>query len=326
MIWRPGARFLPLIAALCLIQPRADAAGPRIGVLSPGTPESAASTLASLRQGLREHGYEEGSTIAIEYRFARGRFDRLPDLARELIALKVDVLVTQVTQASIAARENTKTIPIVMAGVSDPVASGLVASLSRPGGNVTGTSAMGSDTAAKWLELLKEAIPGSQRVAVLWNPANRAFQLQLLRQTEAAARSLGLQLQMFEARDVESIESALSSISKERFSGLNVLPDPTFGAQHRRIAALAAKAGLPTVSGSFGFADAGGLMAYGPSYPELARAAAAYVAKILRGAKPADLPIEQPTKFELVINVRTAKQLSLSIPPSLVLRADRVIE
>jgi putative ABC transport system substrate-binding protein len=240
--------------------------------------------------------------------------------------LRVNVLVTQVTQASIAAKDNTKTIPIVMSGVSDPVASGLVASLSRPGGNVTGTSAMGSETSAKWMELLKEAVPGARRVAVLWNPANRVFHLQLLRETEAAARLLGLQLRLFEARDLESIEKALATISKERFSGLNVLPDPTLVAHHPRIAALAEMARLPSVSGSFGYADAGGLMAYGPSYPELARAAGGYVAKILKGAKPAELPVEQPTTFELVINLKTAKQLGVTIPRSLQLRAARIIQ
>ena len=324
---RLAARILLLVVVLCSFQGQSEAASPLIGVLSPATPESAAPILAALRQGLREHGYIEGTNIAIEYRFAYGQFDRLPELARELIRLRVDVLVTVVTQASIAAKDNTKTIPIVMSGVSDPVGAGLVASLSRPGGNVTGTSGMGFVTAVKGLELLKEVAPGVRRVAVLWNPANRVFQLQLLRETEAAARSMGIQLQLLEARDLESIERVFGTISKERVSGLSVLPDPTFVAYQSRIAALAEKARLPSVSGSFiGYADAGGLMDYGPSYPELARRAAGYVAKILNGAKPADLPVEQATKFELVINLKTAKQLGLTIPQSLLLRADRIIE
>jgi len=282
--------------------------------------------LAGLREGLQEQGFADGVNIAIEARFAHGRFERLPDLARELIAAPVEVLVTVVTQATIAARDNTRLIPIVMLGVSDPVATGLVASLARPGGNVTGTSAMNAETAGKWLELLREAVPGARRIAVLWNPANRVFQAQLIHQTETAARSLGLQLQLFEASDLESIEKAFAAITKERFAGLNVLTDPTFIAHAERIAALAEQARLPSVGGNVAFAEVGGLMAYGPSYPELARIAGGYVARILKGADPASLPVQRPTKFELVINMRTAKRLGMSMPSSLLLRADRTIE
>ncbi len=309
--------LLLAVVVLCSAAGQSNAAGPRIGFLSPGTPESSAVVLAGLRQGLREHGYVEGTNITIESRFANNQFDRLPDLARELIGLPVDVLVTFVTQATIAARDNTKTIPIVMIGVSDPVASGLVAGLSRPGGNVTGTSGMFSEAAGKRLQLLKEAIPGVRRVAVLWNPANRVFQMQMIQETEAAARPLGVELRMFEARDSESIERAFAAISKERVSGLNVLPDPTLAAHGARIAALAAKARLPSVSANSLYAEAGGLMTYGPSFHEMARGAGSYVAKILKGAKPAELPIEQPTKFELVINMKTAKQIGVTIPQSL---------
>jgi ABC-type uncharacterized transport system substrate-binding protein len=305
---------------------QSDAASPRIGLLSPGTPESAGPMLAGLRQGLREHGYVEGTNIAIESRFANDQFDRLPDLARELIGLPVDVLVTFVTQASIAARDNTKTIPIVMVGVSDPIASGLISTLARPGGNVTGTSGMFSEAAGKRLQLLKELIPAIQRVAVLWNPANRVFQMQMIQETEAAARPLGIKLRMFEARDSESIERAFAAISKERVSGLNVLPDPTLAGHGARIAALAAKARLASVSANSVYAEAGGLMTFGPSFPEMARSAGGYVAKILKGANPAQLPVERPTKFELVINMKTAKQIGMTIPQSLLLRADRVIE
>jgi putative ABC transport system substrate-binding protein len=307
---------------------QSQATVPRIGFLSAITPDSAVTLnqLAGFRQGLREHGYVEGTNIAIEYRFAHQRFERLPDLARELIGLRVDVLVTAVTQASVAAKDNTKTIPIVMAAVADPVGAGLVSSLARPGGNITGTSSMSVATAAKSLELLKEAVPGIRRVAVLWNPANRIFQMQVVRETEAAARSLGIQLQMYEAHDLPSIERAFETISKERVAGLNVLADPTLNTYAPRIAALAAKARVPSVSGIGLYAEAGGLMGYGANFYELYRSAAGYVTKILKGAKPADLAIEQPTKFELVINMKTAKQLGVSIPQSLLLRADRVIQ
>ena len=327
MIPRIASRILLIVViVLSSVHAESDAAGPRIGFLSPGTPESMGAILAGLRQGLREHGYVEGTNIAIESRFARDQFDRLPDLARELIGLPVDVLVTNVTQATIAAKDNTTTIPIVMVGVSDPVASKLVSSLSHPGGNVTGTSGMFAEAAGKRLELLNEAVPGMRRVGVLWNPSNRAFQTQMIRETEVAARQLGIQLQMFEATDLSSIERALATISRERISGLDVLPDPTFGAHATKIAAWVEKARIPAVSGSGNYADAGGLMSYAPSLSELARNAGGYVAKILKGAKPADLPIEQPTKFELVINMKTAKQLGITIPQSLLLRAGRVIQ
>lgn len=305
---------------------QSGAASARIGFLSSGTAQNAGPVLAGLRQGLREHGYVEGINIEIESRFANDQFDRLPDLARELIGLPVEVLVALVTQASIAARDNTKTIPIVMVGVSDPVASGLVSSLPRPGGNITGTSGMFSEAAGKRLQLMKELIPGVQRVAVLWNPANRVFQMQMIQESEAAARRLGIQLRMFEVRDSDSIERAFAAISKERVSGLNVLPDPTLAGHAARIAALAAKARLPSVSGNSVYAEAGGLMTFGPSFPELARNAGGYVAKILKGANPAQLPVERPRKFELVINMQTAKQIGLTVPQSLLLRADRVIE
>src|SRR5262245_45952414 len=265
MIPRLDARRLLLIVIVfCSVHTQSDAAGPRIGFLSPGTPESTAAVLAGLRQGLREHGYVEGTNIAIESRFARNQFDRLPGLAQELISLPVDVLVTTVTQATIAAKDNTKTIPIVMVGVSDPVGSKLISSLSRPGGNVTGTSGMFAEAAGKRLELLNEAVPGMRRVAVLWNPANRVFQTQMIRETEAAARQLGIQLQMLEASDLASIESAFATISRGSVSGLNVLPDPTLSANAIKIAALAEKARIPTVSGSGVYADAGGLMSYAP--------------------------------------------------------------
>jgi len=319
------ALFVALVA-FCVASAQSHAAGPRIGVLSPGTPESSKSVLDGLRQGLREQGYTEGTSIAIEYRFANFQFERLPDLARELIGLPVDVLVTNVTQASVAAKDNTTTIPIVMVGVSDPVASKLVSSLSNPGGNVTGTSGMFSEAAGKRLQLLKEAAPGIRRVAVLWNPANRLFQSQLLRETEVAAKQLGVELRLFETRDLASIESAFTAIANERAVGVDVLPDPTLGSHAPRIAVLAQRMRLPSVGGGAGYAEAGLLIGYGPSLRELARDAAGYVAKILKGAKPADLPVAQPTRFELVVNLRTAEQIGVSVPQSVRARADRLIE
>jgi putative ABC transport system substrate-binding protein len=325
----PRSSFGVLLFAftlLCPVHAHSDAGSPRIGFLSPSTPEGSAVVLAALRQGLREHGYIEGTNITIELRFGNNRFDRLPGLARELVDMPVDVLVTYVTQASIAAKQITGTIPIVMIGVGDPVASGLVSSLSRPGANVTGTSGAFSESAGKRLQLLKEAVPSLQRVAILWNPANPIFQKQILEETNAAARQLGLELQFFEAHDSESIESAFAAISNQRVSALNVLPDPVFAANWARIAALAARSRLPSVSMNSAYAESGGYLAYGANIAELARGAGGYVAKILKGAKPAELAIERPTKFEFVINTRTAKQIGMTVPPSLRIRADRLIE
>jgi putative ABC transport system substrate-binding protein len=299
---------------------------PRVGLLSPSSAAAAARQIEAFRQGLREQGYVDGSSITIEYRFAAGRFDRLPALARELVGLHVDVLVAAVTQASLAAQGATSTIPIVMVGVADPVAARLVASLSRPGGNVTGNSSISAETAGKSLELLREVVPGVRRVAVLWNPANRAFQAQMLQKTEAAARSAGVQLVMVEGSDAGAIDAAVERVSRERVGGMIVLPDPTLAAHARLIAALAARHHLPTVSGDLAYAEAGGLMAYGPNFLDLYRSAATYVARILRGAKPADLPVEQPTKFYLLISRHAAGRLGLTLPQSLLVRADRLVE
>jgi putative ABC transport system substrate-binding protein len=325
----PPSVFRLLLLAIivsCSMDAHSDAASPRIGILSPSTPEGTARILAGLRQGLREHGYVEGTNIKIESRFAYNRFDRLPDLARELIGLRVDVLVTYVTQASLAAKQSTSTIPIVMIGVGDPVGSGLVSSLSRPGANVTGTAGSFVESAGKRLQLLSEAVPNLKRVAVLWNPDNTVFQAQVLDQTHAAARPLGIELRLFEARGPESIEHAFAAMAKQGVTAVNVLPDPVLAANYPRIAAVATKMRLPSVTAISGYAEAGGLLTYGPSFPDMARNAGGYVAKILKGAKPGDLPVEQPTKFELVINLKTAKALGLTIPQSLLLRADEVIQ
>jgi putative ABC transport system substrate-binding protein len=289
------------------------------------TPDQAAGLVEGLRQGLRDHGYIEGKNIAIEYRFADGKFERLPALATELVGLRVDVLVAMVTQASIAARSATSTIPIVMVGVSDPVGSKLVATLARPGGNVTGNASLTAVTAGKSLELLKEVAPNVRRVGVLWNPANRVFQAQLVKETEAAARSLNVDLVMFQADSPEGVDRALVAMTKARLGALNVLADPMLTSQRGRIAGAAAAAGLPSVGWQADYAEAGGLIAYAPNFRELNRDAAAYVAKILAGAKPADLPVEQATKFDLIINLKTARQLGITVPASLLLRATRVI-
>jgi putative ABC transport system substrate-binding protein len=312
--------------ALSSFAAHSEAASPRIGFLSPSSAQGSEFGLEGFRQGLREHGYVDGTNVLIEPRFANDRFDRLPQLARELLGLPVEVPVAYVTQASIAAKQATATVPIVIVGVSDPVASGLVASLSRPGANITGTSAPFSESAGKGLQLLREALPGLRRVAVLRNPANTVFQAQMLDGTMAAARSLGIELEVFDARDGASIDSAFEAMARQRLAALNVLPDPLFAAHWTRIATLAARLRLPSVTVSSRYAEAGGFMTYGPSLADAARIAGGYVARILKGAKPGDLPVEQSTKFELVINLRTANQLGISVPQTLRLRADRLIE
>ncbi len=268
----------------------------------------------------------EGQNIAIDYRWADGKFERLPELAADLVRLKVDVIVAVVTQASLAAKNATATIPVVMVGVSDPVESGLVASLARPGANVTGTSAMAAEIVGKQLGLLKETVPKIARVAALWNPANPVFQAHMLRETEATAKALRVKLQSLEARGPEEIDRAFARIAKERTRALLVLSDPVFTTHRGQIAELAVKHRLPAVSGATEFAEAGFLMSYGASYPESSRRAATYVDKILKGAKPADIPVERPIKFEFVINLKTAKEIRLTIPQWTLMKANKVIQ
>ena len=306
----------------------------RIGYLSPSSPsdpESLASPfgergLAAFRQGLRDLGYVEGQNFAIEGRWAEGKFERLPNLAAELVRLKVDVIVSVVTQATLAAKNATRTIPIVLVAAGDPVGSGLIASLARPGGNVTGPSAMYADLAGKQLELLKETVPRVSRVAVLWNPANAAWQAQMLKATQVAAPALGLRVQLLEARGAGELEGAFAAMTRERASALLVQVDVIFALHAKRIADLAAKHRLPAMYGSKEHVEAGGFMSYAPNALDVFRRAATYVDKILKGAKPADLPVEQPTKFEFVINLKTAKALGLTIPQSVLGRADEVIQ
>ena len=324
--------FITLLGGAAAAWPLAAAAQqagkvPRIGYLSPGSPSAGLVTRdEAFRQGLRELGYVEGKNIFIEHRFAEGKFDRLTALAAELVQIKVDVIVASVTQASLAARDATKTIPIVIAGVSDPVGSGLVASIARPGANITGTSGMTAEVVGKSLELLREVVPQASRVAVLWNPNNVVFQGQMLRETEAAAGALGVQLQILGVRDSDALDPAFAAMAGERAGALLVLADPILAFHQARIVELAKKGRLPAMYGAKEYAAAGGLMAYAPNMMDQFRRAASYVDKILKGARPADLPVEQPTKFELVINLKTAKALGLTFPLSLLGRADEVIE
>ena len=297
---------------------------PRIGYMSPNIELSHRDR--SFVQGLRELGYVDGKNILIEYRFAAGKFKHLPALASELVRLNVDVIVAGVTQASLAAKAATKTIPVVILGVSDPVASGLVASLARPGNNITGTSSQIAEVQGKSLQMLKEIVPKLSRVAVLWNPGNAIFQAQMLQAAKEAAVALGLELSEFGARNADELHSAFEVIRNSRVSALLVLGDPTLIAYKAQIIEFAAKSRLPAIYATEEHAEVGGLMTYGPDLDAQYRRGAVYVDKILTGAKPADLPIEQPTQFRFAINLKTAKALGLQIPPTLLIRADKVIE
>src|SRR5215831_14976333 len=299
---------------------------PRIGYLRLTFPSDRPLLLDAFRQGLRELGWVEGQNIVIDYRYAEGRVDRLPGLAAELVRLKVDVIVSFGTQGVTAAKNATEQIPIVMIAVRDPVGTGLIASLARPGGNVTGVSGTaGLEMFAKQLELLKETVAKIRRVAILSNPTNAYHQL-AIRELNVAARSLGVQLQLLEARGPNEFDGAFAAMAKERVGALLVLSDVMLNSHRTRLADLAARNRLPAVYGVRESVEVGGLMSYGPSFLDLYRRAATYVDKILKGAKPAELPVERPTKFELVISMKTAKALGLTIPQSVLLRADEVIQ
>jgi putative tryptophan/tyrosine transport system substrate-binding protein len=295
-----------------------------IGVLSPES--SSVGDVEGLREGLRELGYVEGRDIKYEYRWAAGDFSRLPEMADELIATKVDVLVTYVTQASLVAKKATSSIPIVMVGVADPVGVGLIASLAFPGGNVTGTSSIASTVAAKQLDLLRVISPGVSRIAALWNPANFEFQTLQVNQAKAAASAAGVALQLFEARAADQFEGAFSAIKEAGLRELLILLDPLFISNFPRLVELSNKEHFIVMTGYRKFVDAGGLMSYGPNYRDIYRQTAIYVDKILRGANPADLPVQQPTKFEFIVNLKTAKTLNLTVPDKLLTFADEVIE
>ncbi len=315
--------LIPILLLTALTAPCAvEAQAPRVGVLgdhSPGHP-----FIDAFRQGLLKLGYTEGQNIAIEYRYAQGTADRFRDLAAELVRLKVDVLVVGGTAGALAAKAQTTTIPIVFALAGDPVAVGLVASLNRPGGNVTGISVFHPEISAKDLELLKAAVHQVSRVGVLYNPANPVTR-STLEGTRKAARALSLELQVEEVRSSEQLAAAFAALTAWRAGAVLVLSDPVFGNALSVLARLATKNRLPTMYNRREFAEIGGLLTYGPSFDDNYRRAAYYVDRILKGAKPAELPVEQPSKFELVINLRTAKTLGLTIPQSLLSRADTVI-
>jgi putative ABC transport system substrate-binding protein len=297
---------------------------PRIGYLSRSSASGNLPRIEAFRQGLRDLGYIEGQNIVIEYRYAEGKSDRLPNLAADLVSLKIDVIVAPGTGPVSAAKRATTTIPIVMVNAADPVGDGFVTSLARPGGNITGLTNIAPELSGKRLELLKEAVPTAFRMAVLWNPVVQQ-RITQVKETEVAARALKLQLQTVEARSVNDLEPAFSVMTQGRAHAVIVLGDGMFNANRTRILDLAVKGRLPAMYTEEEYVLAGGLMVYGPSTNDLSRRAAVYVDKILKGTKPADLPIEQPTKFELVVNLKTAKQIGVTIPPNVLARADRVI-
>jgi len=321
------AGTLALLAAPLATEAQQAAKVPRIGWLQANQALGSWAQEAFL-QGLRDLGYVPGRNVVIEYRDAGGRLERLPALAAELVALRVDVILAGGTPQALAAKQATKTIPIVFTGVGDPVAIGLVTSLARPGGNLTGLSLLGPELVAKRLEQLTQAVPEASRVALLWQPGvvREAADRDILKGADVAARALGVQLYVVEARGPADIDRAFADMTKVRAGALTVLGGAMFNSERRRLADLAAKNRLPAVYPAREYVDAGGLMAYGPNAADLFRRAAAYADKILKGAKPSDLPVEQPTKFELVINLKTAKALGLTIPPALLARADEVIE
>jgi len=297
----------------------------RIGYLGNASALAQAKRVESLREALRDLGYVEGRNIIIEFRWAEGRLERLPDLAAELVRLKVDVLVTAGTPGALAAKQATTTIPIVMVGIGDAVATGVVASLARPGGNITGSTDSVPELMAKLLELLKEMMPRTRRVAVLANPGSPQGWSSTFKAMESTAGSLKVELEKFEVRGPSEFESAFSRMAKSRVDAVVVPSNWLFNYNVVALADLAAKKRLPS-AGVQAFAEAGGLIGYGLNFPEMDRRAAYFVDKIFKGVKPADLPVQQPTKFELVINLRTAKALGLEIPQSVLVRADQVIE
>jgi putative ABC transport system substrate-binding protein len=299
---------------------------PRVGILA-GSPAANPLREAFL-QGLRDLGYVEGRTVVIEYRFDEGKFERLPALVAELVALEVDVILAGSTPAALAAKQATRTLPIVFAATPDPVSSGLVTSLARPGGNVTGLSLLAPELVGKRLEQLTQAVPGVTRVAALWQPGGQVERTakDMLKGAEVAARALGVRLQIVEARGPADLDRAFSDMTRAHAGALTVLGGTMFSNERRRLVDLAARNRLPAVYTLREYVDAGGLMFYGPNTANSYRRAATYVDKILKGAKPGDLPVEQPTKFELVINLKTAKALGLPIPPSVLGRADEVIQ
>ena len=328
--------FITLIGGAAVAWPLAARAQqgtkiPRIGVLSPGRsegPDASRVVFNSLVTGLRELGYTEGQNVVIERRFGESNLDRLREAAAELVESKVDVIVALTTTAARPAKKATSLIPIVAVGVADPVADGLIASLARPGGNVTGTTFLGPELVTKRLQLLKEVVPNLIHVAVLLHPGAYGDHTMagMLNEIQRAAQTMGLQLQLVPATSPDEIAGAFSLMTRERADALSLFPSPMLFAEYSRIAKLAAESRLPTIYVAREGVEAGGLMSYGANLPDLFRKTAVYVDKILKGAKPADLPVQQPTKFELVINLKTANALGLTVPPTLLTSADEVIE
>jgi ABC-type uncharacterized transport system substrate-binding protein len=326
---RSPSSVVAIVAALAMGLGSADLAAQqparisRIGFLHPGTPPNASADV--FRNALTDLGYVEGRDVTIEFRWAEGHLERLSPLAAELVGLKVDVIVVGTTPAIKAVSEKTKTIPIVMTVVADPVADGLVQSLGRPGGNITGLTIISPELSGKRIELLKEAVPRLSRLAVLWNPANPTHTT-ALRESQVTAKALGLQNVPVPVQNAADVDGAFATIARERATALFVLDDAILFLERQRIADLALKNRLPLVSGISGYADAGGLLTYGARQTDLYLRAAVFVDRILKGAKPANLPIEQPSSFELVLNLKTAKSIGLAIPDSVRWRADRLIE
>jgi putative tryptophan/tyrosine transport system substrate-binding protein len=317
-------------AVLFFVAPFAGEAQPagkvhRIGFLGNSTAALEAHLVGPFREGLRELGYVEGQNIVIEYRWAEGKYERFPRLIAELLAQKVELIVTAGTPASLAVKKATTSVPLVMVGVGDPVDTGLVASLKQPGGNVTGLTSIADETEGKKLELLREVLPTLSRIAVLSNPENQSMEA-VLKEMRAAAQVLGMKVRVFDVRTSGELDETFKAIVRERPGVLRVMGDRLFLHNRQRIMDFATKQRLPVVPGHPELVEAGGLMSFGPSYPGMHRRAAYFVDRILKGTKPADLPVERPTKFELVVNLKAAKALGLKIPASLLQRADQVIE
>ena len=320
--------FITLISGAAVMWPlrgRGQSKIPRVGFMGNSTAALEANLVGSFRDGLRELGYEEGRNIVIEYRWADGKYERFPTLVAELIAAKVDVIVTAGTPAALAVKKATTTVPLVMVAVGDPVGTGLVPSLARPGGNLTGLSSIAPDLEGKRLDLLREIVPTLSNVAMFFNSLN-PFHVASMQQAGTAAKAMGIKLQQHDIRKSEDLDGAFAAVRKERPDALLILADRVFLHNRQRMIDFTEEQHLPNVNAYMELVEAGGLMSYGPSYEDMHKRAAIYVNKIIKGAKPADLPIEQPSKFTFVINLKAAKKLGVTMPPSLITLADKVIE
>lgn len=312
-------------AATWSLAARAQQKIPRVGFMGNSTAALEANLVGAFREGLRELGYEEGRNIGIEYRWADGQYERFPALVAELIAAKVDVIVTAGTPAALAVKKATATVPLVMVAVGDPVGTGLVPSLARPDGNLTGLSSVAPDLEGKRLELLREIVPSVSHIAVFFNSLN-PFHVASMRQAQAAGKTLGIKVQQHDIRKSEDLDGAFAALRKERPDALLILADRVFLHNRQRMMDFTEEQRLPNVNAYKELVEAGGLISYGPSYEDMHKRAAIYVNKILKGAKPGNLPIEQPTKFTLVVNLKAAKALGISMPATVISRADEVIE